>query len=120
MPWERVKLRWQHALFTVSLAVPTASVLTPPRPELGLIAALIAWYAYWFGIRRDPTPTHLPYLIGASMLWAVMAATDPGLLGIGVAVLIPHCLNRPRWAAVAFVVLAAVWLAQHLILGDAM
>src|SRR2546430_15342813 len=109
MPWERVKLRWQHALFAVSLAVPTASVLTPPRPELGLIAALIAWYAYWLGIRRDPTPSHLPYLIGASVLWAVMAATDPGLLGIGVAVLIPYCLNRPPRAAPAFAWLSPAW-----------
>ena len=115
--WDRVKLRWQHALFAVSLALPTVTALSRPGPALGLIVGLAAWYAFWFGWRRDASRAHLPYLIGGSVLWAVLVAMDPALLGVGVAVLIPYCLNRPRWAAVAFVALSAVWLGQRIILG---
>jgi signal transduction histidine kinase len=122
--WDRVKIRWQHALFVVTLALPAVSALTRTGHgaagfaiRLGLVAALAAWYGYWFLWRRDTSQVHLPYLIGGSALWAIMAAVDPALLGIGVAVLIPYCLHRPRWAAVAFVVLAVVWLGQRLIMG---
>lgn len=123
-PWDRVKIRWQHALFAVTLALPAVSALTRTDPggggfavRLGLVAALVGWYGFWFLGRRDAGRAHLPYLIGGSALWAVMAAVDPALLGVGVAVLIPYCLHRPRWAAVAFVVLAAVWLGQRLLMG---
>src|SRR5205823_933678 len=121
-PWDGVKTRWQHTLFAIALVLPTVSALArsghgPMIAGLGLVVALAGWYGYWFVVRRDASQAHLPYLIGAAVLWAVMAAVDPALLGVGVAVLIPYCLHRPRWAIAAFVVFTAAWLGQRLITG---
>jgi signal transduction histidine kinase len=111
-------------LFAAALVLPTLNALTRLNHggtaiavRLGLIGALAAWYGYWFLQRRDASRAHLPYLIGAAGLWAVMAAVDPALLGVGVAVLIPYCLHRPVWAGAAFVVLTAVWLGQRAVAG---
>jgi hypothetical protein len=107
-PWERWKLVWQHAFFGLALGVTVLGALAGAGHDpagvavrLGLAAALAGWYGYWFMARRDASPAHLPYLLGAAALWAVMAAVDPALLAVGVAVLIPYCLRRPVWGAVA-------------------
>lgn len=123
-PWERWKLLWQHGFFALALGLVTFGALAGAGHDpaavairLGLAAGLAGWYGYWFAGRRDPSPAHLPYLLGAAGLWAVMAAVDPALLPVGVAILIPYCLRRPLWAAAAFVLLGAAWLTQGLIMG---
>lgn len=68
-------------------------------------------------LRRDASPAHLPYLLGAAALWAVMAAVDPALLAVGVAVLIPYRLRRPAVRSGRARALGAAWLGQALITG---
>ena len=124
-PWERWKAVWQHAFFAVALGLGTLGAVTGGHApaglavRLGLVAALAGWYGYWFGWaahrRRPAGAVHLPYLIGAAVLWAVMAAVDPALLAVGVAALIPYCMRRPMWSAAAVVVaVSGVWLGQDL------
>lgn len=126
-PWDTPANGWQHALVAVALALPTLSALTGAGHDaagmalrLGLVAALTAWYGYWFLVRRDDGSAHLPYLIGGATLWAVMAAVDPALLAVGVAVVVPYCLRRVLWAAALFVAMAAAWLGQRLVSGAAL
>jgi signal transduction histidine kinase len=123
-PWQRWRLVWQHTFFTLALGVVTLGALAGAGHDsaavalrAGLVAALAGWYGYWFVYRRDASPAHLPYLLGAAGLWAVMAAVDPTLLAVGVAVLIPYCLRRPLWGTAAFVALGAVWLGQAVFAG---
>ncbi|MGH3680540.1 MAG: sensor histidine kinase [Natronosporangium sp.] len=124
-PWERWKRVWQHAFFALALGLVTLGSVVGAGPDpaavairVGLAAALAGWYGYWFvlaGSRGGAGPSHLPYLLGAAGLWAVMAAVDPALLAVGVAIFIPYCLQRPLWGVIAFVGLGAVWLAQAMV-----
>ncbi|MPZ81933.1 MAG: sensor histidine kinase [Actinophytocola sp.] len=121
-PWTRRTLVWQHALFAVALALPTLGAVPAaghPAAGLSVVATLAAWYGYWFVVRRGAVPPHLAYLIGAAALWALATAADPGLLGVGVAVLVPYCIHRPPWAATAFLLLTAAWLAHRALTGGA-
>ena len=128
-PWERWKAAWQHAFFAVAIGLGTLGAVIGDDASaglavrLGLVAALAGWYGYWFGWathrRRPAGAVHLPYLIGAAVLWAVMAAVDPALLAVGVAALMPYCMRRAMWSAAAVVVaLSAVWLGEDLLDGS--
>jgi signal transduction histidine kinase len=106
--------------FAVTLGLATVGAVTSSGGDgrsaavrLALAATISGWYAYWFVVRRDRSPAHLPYLLGAAALWAVLAAIDPALLWVGAAALIPYCMRRALWAAAAFVVLGVAWLVQR-------
>lgn len=116
--WEQWKLRWQHTFFTVgftltalaTFALDTYSV-GDALARVGLLVALAAWYAYWYGWRRDAEQAHLPFLAGAAGLWALMVVIDPTFLTVGLAILVPYCLRHPLWGAVAFAAIGAVVVA---------
>ncbi|MPZ83202.1 MAG: hypothetical protein GEV28_23535 [Actinophytocola sp.] len=91
----------------------TGAEARPVAVQLAFAGALGAWYAYWFVRRRDSSLAHLPYLLGAAALWAVMAALDPALLWVGAASLVPYCMRHALWAAGGFVALGAAWLWQR-------
>jgi signal transduction histidine kinase len=118
--WDRWKATWQHVFFAVTLGLAALGAVSSSGGEgrsaatrLALAGAVGAWYAYWFVVRRDASPAHLPYLLGAAGLWAVMAAIDPALLWVGAVALIPYCMHRALWSAAAFVVLGIAWLVQR-------
>ncbi len=123
-PWEQWKTAWQHAFIAGALAFATLGAVSGGHDaralaaRLSLAAALAGWYGYWFVARRDTSPAHLPYLIGAAVLWAVMVAVDPAMLAVGVAALIPYCIRRPIWSAAAVLTGAAIWIGQRLIDGS--
>jgi signal transduction histidine kinase len=109
---------WQHVFFAAVLALASLGAVSssggrPVAVKLALAGAVAAWYVYWFVLRRDSSPAHLPYLIGAAALWAVMAAIDPALLWVGAVALIPYCVHHALWAAAAFVALWVAWLVQR-------
>jgi signal transduction histidine kinase len=119
--WERWKAAWQHALFAAVLGLTAVGALAGTGlgagevlARVGLVASLAAWYGYWFPIRHDARAAHLPYLIGAAVLWAVMAAVDPAMLTVGAAGLVPYTLRHPLWSAGGIVGLGGVWLARQL------
>ncbi|MCI0688933.1 MAG: histidine kinase, partial [Sporichthyaceae bacterium] len=144
--WERCKIVWQHAFFAGALGLGTMAALAGGEHDagavalrLGLVGALAAWYAYWFGwdsrrrrlgasgagrthpgrIRRRPAgAVHLPYLIGAAVLWAVLTAVDPALLVVGVAALIPYCMRHPMWSAATVAAVSAAWIGPDLLEGS--
>jgi signal transduction histidine kinase len=118
--WDRWKATWQHVFFAVVLALASLGAVSSSGGDggsvavrLALASAVAAWYGYWFVLRRDSSPAHLPYLLGAAALWAVMAAIDPVLLWVGAVALIPYCMRHALWAAGAFVALWVAWLAQR-------
>lgn len=118
--WGRWKTGWQHTFFLVTLALTTLGVATSDgdiRPIAVLLApvfALAAWYGYWFVLRHDATAAHLPYLLGAAALWAVMAALNPAMVWVGASSLIPYCMRHTGWAITAVVALAVAWLWRRL------
>ena len=118
--WDRWKATWQHVFFAVVLALASLGAVSSSSGDgrsvavrLALAGAVAAWYVYWFVLRRDSSPAHLPYLIGAAALWAVMAAIDPALLWVGAVAVIPYCMRHALWAAAAFVALWVAWLVQR-------
>jgi signal transduction histidine kinase len=116
--WDHWKATWQHVFFAVVLGLATLGALTstggqPVLIRIALAAAVGGWYVYWFVVRRDSSPAHLPYLIGAAGMWAAMAAIDPALLWVGAVALIPYCMRQALWAAAAFIVLGGAWLWQR-------
>lgn len=125
--WERWKVAWQHAFFATALALVTLGAVTGAGHDVGavglrvgLAATLAGWYAYWIGVRAaggkggGETGGRVPaaYLPGAAALWAVMAAVDPALLPVGLAVLAPYCLRHALWS-VGGVVVGGAWLWQR-------
>lgn len=119
--WERWKADWQHAFFAAALALTTLGAVTsggsgsPVALRLAGPGVLAAWYAYWFVPRqRRFGPTQVPYLLGASVLWAGMAAFDVALLPVGAAALAPYCLRHTRWAVVGSAGVGILWLWQRL------
>ncbi|SDU24786.1 sensor histidine kinase [Jiangella alkaliphila] len=118
-PWEQWKTEWQHAFFVVALGLASLGAVTsstegvPAAARLGFAAGLGAWYGYWFVLRPDASVAHLPYLLGAAALWAVMAALDPALLWVGAVAVVPYCMRHAWWAAAGFVVLGGAWLWQR-------
>jgi signal transduction histidine kinase len=123
--WERWKADWQHAFFAVALSLTTLGAVVPSTDEdaaaiavrLAMSALLGAWYVYWFALRRDSTAAHLPYLLGAAGLWALMTAVDPAMLLVGVAALVPYCMRHLRATAAAAIALGALWLWQRQVTG---
>ena len=118
--WDRWKATWQHVFFAVVLALASLGAVSSGGGDGGSVAVRLAlagvvaaWYGYWFVLRRDSSPAHLPYLIGAAALWAVMAAIDPALLWVGAVALIPYCMRHASWAGGAFVALWVAWLVQR-------
>lgn len=119
--WERWKADWQHALFAAVLSLTTLGAVTGGSSarqvalRLAGAAVLALWYAYWFLPRqRHRGPTQLPYLLGASALWAAMAALDPALLPVGAASLAPYCLRHTRWTVAGCAGVGGLWLWQRL------
>ncbi|MEU0603101.1 sensor histidine kinase [Streptomyces sp. NPDC006393] len=120
--WERWKADWQHVFFTAALSLTTLGAVTsgggsgsPVALRLAGPAVLAAWYVYWFVPRQRHTgPAQLPYLLGASTLWAGMAAFDAALLPVGAAALAPYCLRHTRWAVAGSAGVGVLWLWQRL------
>ncbi|MGW0820991.1 sensor histidine kinase [Streptomyces sp. NPDC002845] len=118
--WERWKAVGQHAFFTAVLALSVLGALAGADMttgaallRVGLAAALAAWYAYWNALRGGTDRPPLPYLVGASVGWVVMAAVDPAFLPAAVAVLTPYWLRRAWWSAGGVLVLGAAWSWQR-------
>lgn len=111
----------QHAFFVVVLALSVLGALAGTDPtiggallRIGPALGLTAWYAYWIVLRGGADRHRLPYLVGASAWWLVMAAVDPALLPAAVAVLTPYWLRRAWWSAGGVLVLGAAWSWQRL------
>ncbi|ANS62855.1 signal transduction histidine kinase [Streptomyces lincolnensis] len=124
MAQQQARERWQaalqHAFFLTVLALSVLGALAgtdmtagAALPQVGLAVGFIAWYAYWIVLRGGADRPPLPYLIGAAVGWAAMAAVDPALLPVGLAVLAPYCLRRAGWSAAGVLVVGALWLWQR-------
>jgi signal transduction histidine kinase len=118
--WERWKTVGQHAVFVTVLALSVLGALAgsgltagAASLRIGLGVGLAAWYAYWVVLRGAAARPPLPYLVGASAGWAVMAAVDPALLPVGLAVLTPYWLRRARWSIGGVLILGMAWLWQR-------
>jgi signal transduction histidine kinase len=118
--WERWKAVGQHAFFLTVLALFVVGALVGASVTMGgallrvgLAVGLAAWYGYWVVLRGRADRPPLPYLVGAAVAWAVMAAVDPALLPTGLAVLIPYWLRRAWWSAAGVLVLGAAWMWQR-------
>ncbi|MFF4630029.1 sensor histidine kinase [Streptomyces griseorubiginosus] len=116
--------RWtavgQHAVFTTVLAGSVLVALAGTNmttgaalPRVGPAVGLAAWYAYWIALRGSADRPPPPYLVGALAVWSLMAAVDPALLPVIVAVLSPYWLRRAWWPAGGVLLLGTAWAWQY-------
>jgi signal transduction histidine kinase len=115
------RLAW-HGFFYLLLAVATAASLagdpaTDAAHTMRLLpaAGLGAWHWVWqIGPRRTSGQAVRVYLLGATVLWAVLTVVDPEFLILGLAVFAPFCLQHVGVAAVLTLVVVGgvVWQWQ--------